>query len=118
MMWGGGHECVGPAEKELFSQSKQGVEGPLPPLLKEDVRVVPNDDLLFFPPEEERQDQGGDRHWVRVMEQDRLEAPLLPETVENLRKRGEDRREQDRSAFLQIMDGGAAGVLDAGRAEL
>ena len=82
-MGGGGHECVGPSEEELFDRSEQGVQAPLPPLLEEDVRMVPEDDLLRLSPEEERQDQGGDRHGVRVMEQDRLEAPLLPETVEN-----------------------------------
>ena len=117
-MGGGGHEGVGPAEEEFLGRPEQGVQGPLPSLLEEDVRVVPEDDLLPFSQEEERQDQGGDRHGVRVMEQDRLEAPLLPETVENPGKRGEDRREQDRSAFLQVMNGGAAGALDAGGAGL
>ena len=80
--------------------------------------MVPEDDLLRLSPEEERQDQGGDRHGIRVMEQDRLEPPLLPEAVENPRKRGKDRREQDRPALLQVMNGGAAGALDAGGAGL
>src|SRR5659263_476429 len=117
-MGGSGHKCVGPAEEELFDRSEQGVQALLPSLLEEDVRVVPEDDLLRFSPEEERQDQGGDRHRVRVMEQDRLEAPPLPETVENPWKRGKDRREQDRSELLQVMNGGAAGPLDAGGADL
>ncbi len=80
--------------------------------------MVPEDDLLRLTPKEEREGQGGDRHGVRVMEQDRREPPLLPEAVENPRKRGKDRSEQDRPALLQVMDGGAAGALDAGGTDL
>ncbi len=113
MMRGCGDERVGAAEEELFDRPEQGVQGALPPLLEEDVRVMPEDDLFRLSPEEERKNQGDDGHRVRVMEQDRLEAPLFPETVQNPWKRGKDRREKDRSAFLQIMDCCAPGLLNA-----